>query len=191
MLNSLSRHVSPATCSLKSKNIKHQHQSTFSSHNLRQCQRVTTTGNHCLPGTRPSVIRQGQGAAGSSIDETAKESSSSSNGTGTGSSRPELMSSSDVPVEQLQRLDASPMNEPRYELLAAWVAGAVAFGAGIWYFQGSEKSAEFFAGYLLEQSLSVSGRLHACTDVDGGPYSLNSRLFVLIHNVGFPTGRTD
>lgn len=159
MLNSLSRHVSPSTCSLKSKNIKHQHQPSFSVHHIRQCQREPTTGNHCLPGPRPSVTRQGQGAAGSSIDEAVTESSSSSNGTGTGSSRPELTSSSDVPVEQLQRLDALPMKEARYELLAAWVAAAVAFGAGIWYFQGSEKSAEFFAGYLLEQSLSVSGRI--------------------------------
>ncbi|MEW5300183.1 MAG: hypothetical protein WDW36_003131 [Sanguina aurantia] len=47
------------------------------------------------------------------------------------------------------------MTEARYEILAAWVAAAVAFGAGIWYVQGAEKSAEFFAGYLLEQSLSV------------------------------------
>lgn len=42
-----------------------------------------------------------------------------------------------------------------YEALAAWVGAAVAFGAGIWYVQGAEKAQEFFAGYLLEQSLSV------------------------------------
>ena len=31
----------------------------------------------------------------------------------------------------------------------------MAFGAGIWVTLGSTKALEFFAGYLLEQSLSV------------------------------------
>ncbi|KAG2489077.1 hypothetical protein HYH03_012513 [Edaphochlamys debaryana] len=48
-----------------------------------------------------------------------------------------------------------PKQESRYEALAAWVGAAVAFGGGIWYFQGAEKAQEYFAGYLLEQSLSV------------------------------------
>lgn len=48
-----------------------------------------------------------------------------------------------------------PKTEARYEALAAWVGAAVAFGAGIWYVQGAEKAQEYFAGYLLEQSLSV------------------------------------
>ncbi|EFJ49967.1 hypothetical protein VOLCADRAFT_80441 [Volvox carteri f. nagariensis] len=48
-----------------------------------------------------------------------------------------------------------PRTESRYEALAAWVGAAVAFGAGIWYVQGAEKAQEYFAGYLLEQSLSV------------------------------------
>lgn len=50
---------------------------------------------------------------------------------------------------------ALPRTEARYEALAAWVGAAVAFGAGIWYVQGAEKAQEYFAGYLLEQSLSV------------------------------------
>ncbi|PNH08946.1 hypothetical protein TSOC_004468 [Tetrabaena socialis] len=48
-----------------------------------------------------------------------------------------------------------PRAEARYEALAAWVGAAVAFGAGVWYVQGAEKAQEYFAGYLLEQSLSV------------------------------------
>ncbi|KAG2438021.1 hypothetical protein HXX76_005635 [Chlamydomonas incerta] len=48
-----------------------------------------------------------------------------------------------------------PRTEQRYEALAAWVGAAVAFGCGIWYVQGAEKAQEYFAGYLLEQSLSV------------------------------------
>jgi len=39
--------------------------------------------------------------------------------------------------------------------VALWVAGACLFGAGIGYFQGADKASEYFAGYLLEQSLSV------------------------------------
>lgn len=48
-----------------------------------------------------------------------------------------------------------PQREQRFEWLAFWVASAVAFGGGIWYVEGSEKAQEFFAGYLLEQSLSI------------------------------------
>ena len=36
-----------------------------------------------------------------------------------------------------------------------WVGLAGAFGAGLWTFVGPETGEEFFAGYLLEQSLSV------------------------------------
>lgn len=35
------------------------------------------------------------------------------------------------------------------------VGAAALFGCGVWYFAGSEKGTQFFAGYLLEQSLSV------------------------------------
>lgn len=45
--------------------------------------------------------------------------------------------------------------EVRGELIFLFVGAAIAFGAGIWYFLGEEKGAEFFAGYILEQSLSV------------------------------------
>ena len=36
-----------------------------------------------------------------------------------------------------------------------WVSLALAFGAGIYYFQGQTKALEYLAGYLLEYSLSV------------------------------------
>lgn len=45
--------------------------------------------------------------------------------------------------------------ETKGEAVAAWVGAAFAFGAGIWYFLGPEKAEEYFAGYVLEQSLSV------------------------------------
>jgi predicted tellurium resistance membrane protein TerC len=48
-----------------------------------------------------------------------------------------------------------PRAEARLERLALWVAAAVAFGGGVWYARGAEKAQEFFAGYLLEQTLSV------------------------------------
>ena len=35
------------------------------------------------------------------------------------------------------------------------IGAAALFGCGIWYFDGAEKGTQFFAGYLLEQSLSV------------------------------------
>jgi tellurite resistance protein TerC len=36
-----------------------------------------------------------------------------------------------------------------------WVALAMAFNAGIWYFFGSQPALEFFTGYVIEKSLSV------------------------------------
>ncbi len=38
---------------------------------------------------------------------------------------------------------------------AGWVALALGFDAALWHFAGSQKALEFFAGYLLEKSLSV------------------------------------
>lgn len=39
--------------------------------------------------------------------------------------------------------------------VAVWIALAVAFGVGIYFFLGSRQAAEYFAGYLIEYSLSV------------------------------------
>lgn len=46
-------------------------------------------------------------------------------------------------------------SEERGELVAVLVGAAVAFGVGIYATLGADKAAEYFAGYLLEQSLSV------------------------------------
>ena len=37
----------------------------------------------------------------------------------------------------------------------AWIAFALAFGVGFWAWQGSEAGSQYFAGYLLERSLSL------------------------------------
>ena len=39
--------------------------------------------------------------------------------------------------------------------LTFYVALAVAFGVGVWFFSGGEYGGEFFAGWLTEYSLSV------------------------------------
>ena len=36
-----------------------------------------------------------------------------------------------------------------------WIALAMLFNAGIWYFRGAEAGIQFFTGYLIEKSLSV------------------------------------
>jgi tellurite resistance protein TerC len=38
---------------------------------------------------------------------------------------------------------------------AMWVALGVLFGVGVWVFSGGEHAGEYFAGYLIEKSLSV------------------------------------
>lgn len=40
-------------------------------------------------------------------------------------------------------------------MTAIYVGAAVCFGCGIWYSKGQQAGFEFFAGYLVEQSLSV------------------------------------
>ena len=40
-------------------------------------------------------------------------------------------------------------------MVAAFIGAAVLFGIGVWAVLGAEKAEEYFAGYLLEQSLSV------------------------------------
>lgn len=45
--------------------------------------------------------------------------------------------------------------EGKGEWVAAFVGAAMLFGVGIWNTLGPVKAQEFFAGYLLEQSLSV------------------------------------
>eukprot|EP00191_Tetraselmis_sp_GSL018_P004971 CAMPEP_0177609036 /NCGR_PEP_ID=MMETSP0419_2-20121207/18836_1 /TAXON_ID=582737 /ORGANISM="Tetraselmis sp., Strain GSL018" /LENGTH=399 /DNA_ID=CAMNT_0019103857 /DNA_START=382 /DNA_END=1582 /DNA_ORIENTATION=- len=58
-------------------------------------------------------------------------------------------------VESIETLRREEDTEFAGQAVAVWVAAAMAFGAGIGYFAGVEKAEEFFAGYLLEQSLSV------------------------------------
>lgn len=59
-------------------------------------------------------------------------------------------------LQSIERVEvAEPLVEQRAEGAASTVIAALAFGVGVWAFMGEEKGAEFFAGYLLEQSLSV------------------------------------
>eukprot|EP00887_Chlorella_sp_A99_P008179 scaffold12.g8179.t1 len=59
-------------------------------------------------------------------------------------------------LKTMQRLEVSePMVEERAESAALSVGAAVAFGAGVWAVLGHQKGEEYFAGYLLEQALSV------------------------------------
>jgi tellurite resistance protein TerC len=39
--------------------------------------------------------------------------------------------------------------------VAVWVSLAMAFAAGLWYFEGGAKAIEFLTGYVIEESLSV------------------------------------
>lgn len=45
--------------------------------------------------------------------------------------------------------------EARGDTVALTVAGAAALGAAFWYLRGPDVAGQYFAGYLLEQSLSV------------------------------------
>lgn len=58
--------------------------------------------------------------------------------------------------EELELIEVKePLAEESAEAASLTVAAAVAFGAGIWAILGKNKAEEYFAGYLLEQSLSI------------------------------------
>ena len=66
---------------------------------------------------------------------------------------------SEVTSDTIEELETELKKEEKEEsagaLVAAWVGAAMIFGTGLGYFSGAEKAEEFFAGYLLEQSLSI------------------------------------
>ena len=90
------------------------------------------------PGRRfasaPVSPRVGTNALGGSFDDADPASSSSSSSAAVAKSEEQVGNVAEV---------------------AAWVGAAVAFGLGVGAVMGAEKAEEFFAGYLLEQSLSV------------------------------------
>lgn len=69
----------------------------------------------------------------------------------------------------MQQLEVEePLVEERAESAAATVIAAILFGAGVWVVEGEQKGAEFFAGYLLEQSLSGGRRAMLVLNVCAG-----------------------
>jgi len=61
----------------------------------------------------------------------------------------------ELPMNEIDALNRVGNTESSGESVAAWVGAAMLFGVGVGYFLGVEKAQEYFAGYLLEQSLSV------------------------------------
>ncbi|RDX65291.1 Thylakoid membrane protein TERC, chloroplastic, partial [Mucuna pruriens] len=67
------------------------------------------------------------------------------------------------PNDDIGNIDKSPTQESlgnedynsSVRTVALWVCTAVAFGVGLGFTEGFDKASEFFAGYILEQSLSV------------------------------------
>lgn len=60
-----------------------------------------------------------------------------------------------VDVAVIARRPHVPSMREAARHLAFFVLAAVLFGAGVWYFAGSDYGAQFFAGWLTEYSLSV------------------------------------
>ncbi|XP_058771068.1 thylakoid membrane protein TERC, chloroplastic-like isoform X1 [Vicia villosa] len=67
-------------------------------------------------------------------------------------------------ASEVKRISAQPKDEissteetqsSAVRTVALWVFAAVAFGVGVGFKEGYDKASEFFAGYILEQSLSV------------------------------------
>jgi len=67
---------------------------------------------------------------------------------------PHLVASNAPPLQVTIEKEDYSYNEAIQRTLA-WVSSAIIFGGGLWGIFGSETGQEFFAGYLVEQSLSV------------------------------------
>ena len=72
-----------------------------------------------------------------------------------GSKRPSRLNAKSKQEQELGSQEVLPVQEAKVETLALYVGLAAAFGAGIYFFMGPVKAQEYFAGYLLEQSLSI------------------------------------
>ncbi|XP_068492493.1 thylakoid membrane protein TERC, chloroplastic [Phaseolus vulgaris] len=76
---------------------------------------------------------------------------------------PEVKRINAQPKDDIGNIDKSPTQESlanedynsSLRAVALWVCTAVAFGVGLGFKEGFDKASEFFAGYILEQSLSV------------------------------------
>uniref|UniRef100_A0A1D2ABY5 Thylakoid membrane protein TERC, chloroplastic n=1 Tax=Auxenochlorella protothecoides TaxID=3075 RepID=A0A1D2ABY5_AUXPR len=65
-----------------------------------------------------------------------------------------FVSSEIMDIEQLKQIEEAEPDKKALNVFLA-IAAALLFGLGIWGVQGPNKAAEYFAGYLLEQSLSI------------------------------------
>lgn len=107
-------------------------------------------GHRRLHASRPAVCQVGK--------TTGTSTAINSRNWRAQSSRDDTTASIDEPGlrKEIQKLEVlEPEMEQSAESAALPVAAAVVFGAGIWAVLGHAKAEEYFAGYLLEQSLSV------------------------------------
>ena len=68
---------------------------------------------------------------------------------------PTTPSSQQDAVRALAEVEREEDVEARGDTVALTIAGAAALGAAFWYLRGPDVAGQYFAGYLLEQSLSV------------------------------------
>ncbi|GMH40660.1 hypothetical protein BSKO_08564 [Bryopsis sp. KO-2023] len=92
-------------------------------------------------------VGEEQKAANKTVDVT--DTAASQNGVGPG------IAAEEKALAGLEEVAREEEIEFQGESVAAWIGAALAFGGGVWYTMGQEKAIEYFAGYLLEQSLSV------------------------------------
>lgn len=96
--------------------------------------------------------------SGLSISQQPNEYAETSRSSNAAAQPAELNNSSGV-IPALDFKDQDHYYETAIRRTAGWVAAAIGFGTALGFFAGSETSEEFFAGYLLEQSLSIDNLL--------------------------------
>lgn len=103
------------------------------------------------------VETEGQESSSSSLDTKTTARSSLSNGTAVINGSGTAAAASAMALEEAleEALDDAYNYRSAIYRTLGWVSAAVAFGGALWAVFGSETGQEFFAGYLVEQSLSV------------------------------------
>jgi TerC family integral membrane protein len=93
--------------------------------------------------------------------ETSNKRSTNSNNNSTTASDLDLKPSSTTTAvaHVIKDNNTDHVYETAIRRTVGWVAAAIGFGTALGFFAGSETSEEFFAGYLLEQSLSIDNLL--------------------------------
>ena len=125
----------------------------YQQHRSRRCQRSSLCVSQQQQQNEYTETSPSRTTNNSSMDSNTSNNSAELNGSTTAAA------SGGAGLAQVVLKDENHYVELAIRRTICWVAAAIMFGVSLGFIAGSETSEEFFAGYLLEQSLSIDNLL--------------------------------